>query len=47
MTLLAPEQFAGFLGAAILVVNVYSYFVWRKDPDKMPPPGTLPANRGT
>jgi uncharacterized membrane protein len=30
---------AGVLGAA-----VYSYFVWRSDPDRVPPAGTLPAN---
>ncbi len=29
---------AGFLG-----VTVYSYFVWRSDPDKVPPAGTSPA----
>ena len=30
---------AGSLGLA-----VYSYLVWRTDPDKTPPAGTLPAN---
>lgn len=31
------------LGASILGLLVYSYFVWRHDPDKMPPAGTTPA----
>ena len=30
---------AGVLGAV-----TYSYFVWRSDPDRVPPAGTLPAN---
>jgi uncharacterized membrane protein len=30
---------AGSLGAVI-----YSYFVWRSDPDRVPPAGTLPEN---
>ena len=33
------------LGAAI-VVTAYSYFVWRSDPEKVPPAGTLPASEG-
>src|SRR5262249_20914661 len=30
--------------AASLVLMVYSYRVWRDDPDKIPPAGTLPAD---
>lgn len=26
-----------------LALVVYSYFIWRRDPDKIPPAGTLPA----
>jgi uncharacterized membrane protein len=33
---------AGF-GAGLVGVTVYSYFVWRADPDKVPPAGTTPA----
>ncbi len=33
---------AALLGGEITVV-VYSYFVWRSDPDKVPPAGTSPA----
>ena len=33
---------AGVLGAV-----AYSYFVWRSDPDRIPPAGTLPANDET
>jgi uncharacterized membrane protein len=32
-----------FLFAEALTLIVYSYRVWRDDPDKMPPAGTLPA----
>ena len=31
------------LGASILGLFVYSYLVWRNDPDKVPPAGTSPA----
>jgi uncharacterized membrane protein len=31
------------VGAAV-VSTVYSYQVWRRDPDKLPPAGTLPAD---
>jgi uncharacterized membrane protein len=34
----------GALAAGSLGVVVYSYFVWRSDPDKIPPAGTTPAN---
>ena len=30
-------------GAGVLALIVYSYVVWRNDPDKVPPAGTLPA----
>ena len=36
-------MFAALVAVAIGLV-VYSYRVWRKDPEKMPPAGTLPAN---
>jgi uncharacterized membrane protein len=32
------------LGACSLGLAVYSYFVWRTDPDRVPPAGTLPSN---
>jgi uncharacterized membrane protein len=37
----------GLVGAAVLtpvVALVYSYRVWKADPDKVPPAGTLPAD---
>lgn len=34
----------GILVAGLVVTTVYSYFVWRSDPDRIPPAGTLPAN---
>ena len=34
---------AGFLGLGIVMLMVYSYRVWRNDPDKVPPAGTSPA----
>jgi uncharacterized membrane protein len=30
-------------GAGVLALVVYSYLVWRRDPDKTPPAGTQPA----
>ncbi len=33
----------GFMGASLLWLVAYSYLVWRADPDKTPPAGTLPA----
>ena len=30
------------IGLAVVLV-IYSYFIWRRDPDKIPPAGTLPA----
>jgi uncharacterized membrane protein len=30
-------------GAGVLGLVVYSYLVWKRDPDKTPPAGTLPA----
>jgi hypothetical protein len=35
---------AGVLFAAgLLAIIVYSFVVWRNDPDKVPPAGTSPA----
>src|SRR5690348_8376002 len=38
---------AGIPGAAAIGLGIalviYSYFIWRRDPDKIPPAGTLPA----
>jgi uncharacterized membrane protein len=31
------------MGAGALALIVYSFVVWRDDPDKVPPAGTLPA----
>jgi immunity protein, SdpI family len=31
------------LMASVLALAVYSYLIWRSDPDKTPPAGTLPA----
>ena len=31
-------------GAGIVGTIVYSYFLWRDDPDRIPPAGTLPAD---
>jgi uncharacterized membrane protein len=42
----APWAFWTAIGTMVvgsLGLSVYSYFVWRKDPDKTPPAGTLPA----
>ena len=33
----------GLLLVGVVVLSAYSYLVWRKDPDKVPPAGTLPA----
>ncbi len=33
----------GLLGSGVLALVVYSYRLWRDDPDKTPPAGTLPA----
>jgi len=35
----------GFFGGLIGAV-VYSYVVWKRDPDKVPPAGTTPAENG-
>jgi len=35
------------LFAGVAALTVYSYLVWRSDPDKTPPAGTLPANDET
>jgi len=37
---------AGAPLAAGLGLAVYSYFLWRGDPEKVPPAGTLPADNG-
>ena len=34
------------LGGGIVGLVVYSYLVWRSDPEKIPPAGTLPAGTG-
>jgi uncharacterized membrane protein len=34
----------GVLIAGLIGATVYSYFVWRSDPDRVPPAGTLPSN---
>lgn len=40
----AMEIAFGILAAGALVSVFYSYLVWRSDPDRIPPAGTLPAN---
>jgi uncharacterized membrane protein len=37
----------GFLGACVAWMIVYSYLVWRKDPDRVPPAGTTPNDDAT
>ncbi len=37
---------AALLVGSIVFLTVYSYLVWRADPDKVPPAGTLPADGG-
>ena len=48
MAMLGMRWAFGTMLAALVAVAiglvVYSYRVWRKDPEKMPPAGTLPAN---
>jgi len=48
MAMLGARWAFGTMLAALVAVAiglvVYSYRVWRKDPEKMPPAGTLPAN---
>lgn len=36
----------GLLAAGVAWLMVYSYLVWREDPEKAPPAGTLPAGEG-
>ena len=38
---------AGVGLAGLLGLTVYSYVLWRRDPDKTPPAGTLPAGDGS
>jgi len=33
----------GGILAMVVILFAYSYFVWRDDPDKIPPAGTLPG----
>jgi len=40
-----PPLLAGF-GVAVVGLVVYSYLVWRSDPDKVPPAGTRAAEGG-
>lgn len=37
----------GVLAVGMTGATVYSYLVWRSDPDRVPPAGTLPSNGGT
>jgi uncharacterized membrane protein len=37
---------AGLLVAGVIATVVYSYFVWRTDPDRVPPAGTQPSDGG-
>ena len=39
----APGAVAAVLIGSVLLLSVYSYLVWRTDPDKTPPAGTSPA----
>lgn len=41
----AAAILAGLIGVVLWTV-VYSYLVWRRNPDKVPPTGTLPAEDG-
>ncbi len=34
----------GLMAVMVVGLNVYSYLVWRSDPEKTPPAGTLPAD---
>lgn len=43
-TPLALNVAFGILVAGALAGVVYSYFVWKSDPDRVPPAGTLPVN---
>jgi uncharacterized membrane protein len=38
------EWIVGAVLAMVVILFAYSYFVWRRDPDKVPPAGTLPGN---
>jgi uncharacterized membrane protein len=38
---------AGLLVAGIIATVVYSYLVWRTDPDRVPPAGTEPSDADT
>jgi hypothetical protein len=45
---LMPIRLSVLLGAGLVlslavILAIYSYFVWRRDPDKIPPAGTMPA----
>jgi uncharacterized membrane protein len=43
-TPLAMEAAFGVLVTGMMGAVVYSYFVWKSDPDRVPPAGTLPGN---
>ena len=49
-TVLRPASTAWVLGAllfaGVLGLTIYSYVLWRRDPEKTPPAGTLPAGDG-
>lgn len=34
----------GVMAGGLIAATVYSYLVWRTDPDRVPPAGTLPTN---
>ena len=42
----AAEWIVGGVVAMVVTLFAYSYLVWRTDPDKVPPAGTLPGNDG-
>lgn len=43
----ASGAVAAVLIGSVLLLSVYSYLVWRTDPDKTPPAGTSPAEEGS
>ena len=38
------EAAFAILATGMVGAIVYSYFVWKSDPDRVPPAGTLPGN---
>lgn len=43
-TALATGVAVGVIAGGMLAATVYSYLIWRSDPDRVPPAGTLPSN---